>query len=141
MKQNHKNKITDKEISEAYKKTPHIGKLCVQFNLPNITIWRRLKKLGLVVKRIGNNVKIPLQEILEGKHPYYQTFKLNKRLIKEKIFDNECSICYINSWNKKPIKMQLDHINGNSTDHTLKNLRLICPNCHSQTETYCGKNK
>jgi hypothetical protein len=141
VKQNHKNKISDNELSEAYKKTPHIGKLCVKFNLPSITIWRRLKKIGLVIKTKKNNVKIPLQEILEGKHPYYQTFKLNKRLIKEKIFDNECSICYITSWNKKPIKMQLDHINGNSTDHILKNLRLICPNCHSQTENYCGKNK
>jgi len=141
MKQNHKNKISDEELSEAYKKTPHIGKLCVEFNLPSITIWRRLKKLNLIIKTKKNNLKISLNEILEGKHPYYQTFKLNKRLIKEKILHNKCSICKIETWNNKPIRFQLDHINGNSTDHKLENLRLICPNCHSQTETYCGKNK
>jgi hypothetical protein len=141
MKQNHKNKISDEELKNAYLKTPHIGKLCVEFNLPSITIWRRLKKLGLSIKTSKNNIKIPLNEILEGKHPYYQTFKLNKRLLKEKVFDNRCSICYINSWNNKQINIQLDHINGISSDHRLENLRMICPNCHSQTETYCGKNK
>jgi len=141
MKQNHKNKISDEQLKKAYTETPHIGKISVKFNLPNITIWRRLKKLDLLIKTHKNGLKIPLQEILEDKHPYYQTFKLNKRLIKEKVFDNKCSICYIDSWNNKPIKMQLDHINGISTDHRLENLRMICPNCHSQTETYCGKNK
>ncbi|NBO98695.1 MAG: HNH endonuclease [Proteobacteria bacterium] len=141
MKQNHKNKITDEQLIEAFKESSHIGKVSVKFNLPTITIWRRLKKLGIELKTIKNNVKIPIQEILEGKHPYYQTFKLNRRLIKENILENKCSVCNINSWNGKPIRLHLDHINGISSDHTLKNLRLICPNCHSQTETYCGKNK
>ena len=36
--------------------------------------------------------------------------------------------------------LQLDHINGINTDHRLENLRLLCPNCHSQTPTYCGVN-
>lgn len=36
--------------------------------------------------------------------------------------------------------MQLDHIDGDSHNHKLENLRMICPNCHTQTETYCGKN-
>jgi len=37
--------------------------------------------------------------------------------------------------------MQLDHIDGNSHNHKFDNLRMVCPNCHSQTHTYCGKNK
>ena len=36
--------------------------------------------------------------------------------------------------------LELDHINGVGDDHRLENLRLLCPNCHSQTETYCGRN-
>ena len=60
---------------------------------------------------------------------------------KEQILENVCSECGITEYNDKPIVLQLDHINGKSKDHTLKNLRLLCPNCHSQTDTWCGKNK
>jgi hypothetical protein len=43
-------------------------------------------------------------------------------------------------WNGQPLKLQLDHINGINDDNRLENLRFICPNCHSQTITYAGKN-
>jgi len=81
---------------------------------------------------------IPLEEIFDGKHPDYQTYKLKLRLIKEGYIKDECSLC---GWNKKPegheyTPCELDHINGNPTDHRLENLRLICPNCHSLTPTY-----
>lgn len=84
--------------------------------------------------------KIPLQDILDGKRPEYQTFKLKKRLIKAGIKKNICEVCGLTEWNKKPIEMELDHINGVSNDHKLNNLRIICPNCHSQTETFRAKN-
>jgi len=142
MQQNHKNKISDELLIEEFERTPHLGKLAHIFNLPPITIWRRLRKLGLKCSSSKNQPKsISLDEILEGKHPHYQTFKLNKRLIKEGILENKCSQCNIDSWNNSPISLHLDHIDGVSSNHKLENLRLICPNCHSQTTTYCGKNK
>lgn len=53
-----------------------------------------------------------------------------------------CNVCGINNtWNGKQLKLQLDHINGINNDNTLSNLRFICPNCHSQTETFSGKHK
>lgn len=68
--------------------------------------------------------------------------RLRKRLIAEGIFSNECSICGLGSeWQGKPITHQLDHINGNPADHRLSNLRIVCANCHTQTDTYCGRNK
>lgn len=51
-----------------------------------------------------------------------------------------CEVCGINDWMNKPIKLELDHIDGNADNNTAENLRLICPNCHSQTETYKGAN-
>lgn len=76
--------------------------------------------------------------------------------IEDSPFDRRTSIRYIErynlleykcecgcegTWNGKELKLQLDHVNGISNDNTLKNLRWICPNCHSQTSTFAGKNK
>lgn len=44
-------------------------------------------------------------------------------------------------WNGKTLTFDLDHINGDNTDNRIENLRFLCPNCHSQTETYKGKNR
>lgn len=81
-----------------------------------------------------------LKEILV-EDSYYQTYKLKKRLIKEGLLKDVCSICGISSWREKPLSLHLDHINGNPRDNRIENLRIICPNCDSQTDTYCGKNK
>lgn len=92
----------------------------------------------------GAGKKIPLVEILEGKHPDYQTFKLRNRLISEGLKQNACEMdgCKVSeTWLRLPIQCQLDHIDGNRFNHKFENLRMICPNCHSQTHTYSGKNK
>lgn len=52
-----------------------------------------------------------------------------------------CAICKITDWQNKKISLQLDHIDGNAGNNKPENLRLICPNCHSQTETFGSKNK
>jgi hypothetical protein len=81
-----------------------------------------------------------ISDILDGKHPEYQTFKLKNRLIKENIKKNECDVCGISEWNGNPINVELDHIDGNSKNHRLENIRMLCPNCHSQTDTFRAKN-
>lgn len=43
-------------------------------------------------------------------------------------------------WNSKVLTLQLDHINGNPADNRLENLRFLCPNCHTQTETFGSRN-
>lgn len=70
-----------------------------------------------------------------------QTYKLKLRLLKENLIRNECFVCKLSTWCSKPISLHLDHINGVNDDNRLENLRLLCPNCHSQTPTYAGKNK
>jgi hypothetical protein len=52
----------------------------------------------------------------------------------------ECSCCKISNWNNKPIVLEIDHIDGNSENNRPENLRFICPNCHSQTDTYKARN-
>jgi hypothetical protein len=143
MVQEHKKKISDNSIIEAYKSGKTLHETAAHLNMTTVTLWRRALALDLKwsdIKRQSGK-KIKLQNILDGKHPEYQTFKLKKRLISEGIMENKCNICSITEWNGKQILMQLDHIDGDSHNHRLENLRLICPNCHSQTDTYCGKNK
>jgi hypothetical protein len=85
-----------------------------------------------------SSTSISLNEILEGKHPQYQTYKLKLRLLSNGLVKDECDEC---GWNLKPkgakfSPCELDHIDGDSTNHKLKNLRMLCPNCHSLTKTY-----
>ena len=82
-----------------------------------------------------------LSDILDGKHPQYQSNKLRVRLIESEIKDSKCEVCGLSEWLGFPIRLELDHIDGNMYNHKLENLRILCPNCHSQTETYRGKNK
>lgn len=88
-----------------------------------------------------NRPKIPLQQILEGAHPGYPTYNLAKRLLREGVKSRQCEGCFGTEWMGYPIPIELDHINGNSFDHRLDNLRFLCPNCHAQTLTYRGRKK
>lgn len=54
---------------------------------------------------------------------------------------NCCEVCKITEWNGNPISLDCDHIDGNPLHNHIDNLRLICPNCHSQTPSYKGKNR
>jgi len=92
-------------------------------------------------KKVPEARKIPLKEILEGNHPQYGTFKLKIRLFSELGWKKICSCCCSETWMDKPIPLELDHIDGNRYNHKIENLRLLCANCHAQTDTYCAKNK
>jgi hypothetical protein len=85
--------------------------------------------------------RTPLDHILVENSPYANLGRLKLRLIAAGLLTNACSICGITNWRGQLLSLHLDHINGVGDDHRLTNLRLLCPNCHSQTETYCGRNK
>lgn len=66
---------------------------------------------------------------------------VRKRVLADKLLEYKCAICgNPGEHNGLPLVLQLDHINGIANDHRLENLRWICPNCHSQTETFCSRN-
>lgn len=60
-----------------------------------------------------------------------------KRVFSEQ--NNSCLICKITKWNGKSITFELDHIDGNNKNNDRTNLRVLCPNCHSQTDTWKSK--
>lgn len=89
----------------------------------------------------SDNAKYSLEDILVENSPYFNMTKLKQKIIKYNIIEYKCSKCGITSWLNNPIILQLHHINGNNRDNRKENLTFLCPNCHSQTHTFCGKNK
>ena len=91
------------------------------------------------LKGIGS-FRIPLKDILI-RESVFQSYKLKKRLFLAKLKQEICEEC---GWAKRSedgrIPLELDHINGFSKDNRLKNLRVLCPNCHSLKPTHRGRN-
>ena len=93
--------------------------------------WNKGKKVG---------PKRPVEEYLSNQRPI-QSYKLKNRLLAEGLKQHKCECCGISEWNGQPAPIELDHIDGNRYNNTIENLRILCPNCHAQTDTYRGKNK
>lgn len=83
----------------------------------------------------------PLEEILVERSTYKSSSRLREKLQRANLLPVYCQECQISTWKDKPITLQLDHINGNHIDNRIENLRILCPNCHSQTETYGNKDR
>ncbi len=107
-----------------------------------IWAWSNAIKTGIIKLRAEDKPKRDLDEILVMNSPAKDTTSLKNRLLKEDLLKNICTSCGLGDvWNKKRLVLHLDHINGNNKDNRLENLRMLCPNCHSQTNTYCGNKR
>jgi hypothetical protein len=110
------------------------------------SIARRISVLGLDTSHFKGkahgttrprNIR-SLEEILQ-KYTAYSSSTLRKRLIAGGLLKNQCSECgTLPIWRNKPLTLQLDHLNGDPFDNRLANLRILCPDCHAQTETFKG---
>lgn len=138
-----------KIVNESFSYSEILRKIGLTTNGGSSTksIKQRINLLGLSVEHFKTNgshrnfkIKICTEEILKENSSYSRR-SLKRRLIEESYLKYECSICKIFKWNESDLVLQLDHINGINNDNRLENLRLLCPNCHSQTDTYSGKNK
>jgi 5-methylcytosine-specific restriction endonuclease McrA len=96
--------------------------------------WAAAVRAGRLV---ANGRKWPLTRILEQSR-YRSVIK--RRLLEAGVLENRCNKCGISEWMGQSISIQIDHRNGIPDDHRVENLRMLCPNCHSQTETYGGRN-
>jgi 5-methylcytosine-specific restriction endonuclease McrA len=72
---------------------------------------------------------------------YKSRASVRQLVLKDNLFEYKCKLCGIFEWLGIILSLHLDHINGKKDDHRIENLRWLCPNCHSQTETYTGRNK
>ncbi len=127
------------EIEDAIFEGKTMGRAAQLLSVDKRTFKKEADKYGLYDPGSRTSFKYDLDDILSGKYPQYPTSKILPRLVKAGLCEYKCSCCGINEYMGKRIGLELDHIDGDNSNHSLNNLRALCPNCHSQTDTYRSK--
>lgn len=127
------NTITDILWKLGYSKSSGTG------NARNL-IKKRIAELGITFQSQAVKSSRMSDESFYVKGTYRSNLRV--RVLQDGFLEYKCSECGITStWNGKPLTLQLDHVDGDATNNEKPNLRWLCPNCHTQTETYGSKNK
>lgn len=147
-------KISDQKLSKAVEKSFSVAGVLRSLGFSETgtqhrNMKERIRSLGLDTLHFGKSKSILgssgyradwAARLKKGTKVSNGPFK--QWLYAEKLLPEECQICGQGpEWNGSGLTIQLDHIDGDPTNNELLNLRSVCPNCHSQTPTWCGRNK
>ncbi len=142
--------VTREQLVQAIESTDSAVQASKVLGLMYTTFIRRCKEHGVYAPNQGGRGlakpqpwrKIPLEDILSGKK-MMDGQAIKKKLLEADLKEDKCEECNLPPlWNGKRLVLQLDHIDGDRTNNALSNLRLLCPNCHTQTNTFSrGKNR
>lgn len=143
---------TDQDLVSAVRKNITISGVLRDLGISDYggnyrTFHREVARLGVSTTHMKgrghgqSRTGRPIEEVLVRNSSYGGgSYALKKRLLRGGLLQEECVECGGgNLWNGKPLQLQLDHINGDPRDNRIENLRILCPNCHTQTPTFAGK--
>jgi len=109
-------------------------------------VRQQLKKRNILIPKYHHygsgkiNYTYSMNEILIKDSRYTNRAVLKKRLVSEGLLEYTCRCGNTGSWEGKSLSLQLEHKNGVNNDNRLENLEFLCPNCHSQSKTFAGRN-
>jgi hypothetical protein len=124
----------DWTIVQAYYDAGHTVRECQECFGFSSAAWTQAVARGDAVARPK---EMPIQELLTGSRSRRH---LKRRLVRAGLLTAACSECGITTWRDSALALELHHINGDGKDNRLENLALLCPNCHSQTDSWGGRN-
>lgn len=110
-------------------------------------IRRRIEHFGIDVSHFthqpskSSNTKKSWRQILKSGHTGYRrsAHQLRRALIESGV-PCTCKCGLKNKWRGHRLVLRIDHVNGDWSDNRRSNLRFMCPNCHSQTDTFGNSN-
>lgn len=139
---------TDDQLKDAVASSQNYFQVCQRLGLSRRSriVTVRVRQLGLSTAHFSSQttrverrqLAISLDDIFQNKRSLSSS-QVKKRLLKEGLLTYRCYECGLKDWRGQALTLELDHIDGNNQNNILTNLRLLCPNCHAQTSTYCGR--
>jgi RNA polymerase subunit RPABC4/transcription elongation factor Spt4 len=130
---------TEEDISAAVLNSTSIAGVLRHLDLVPIggnyaTIKKRIAQLGLDTSHFSGAAWMPKGWHIKTFDNLTNPTAIKKRLIQER--SHSCESCQLQEWLGKPIVLEMDHVDGDRNNNQRSNLRLLCPNCHSQTQTW-----
>lgn len=98
--------------------------------------WAAAVRRGAIKPRPKS---MPIEALLVLSRSQTNRSHLKQRLLDAGLKENRCEDCGLTEWRGRPLNMALHHLNGMGKDNRLENIRLLCPNCHAQTDNYSGR--
>ena len=124
------------EIQRFYDEGHSVTECQERFGFARET-WNAARRRGAIVPRPHAT---PLDQLLVVREEAGGRWNLKRRLLIDGLKTAVCERCGIQDWLGEPLSLALHHVNGDNRDNRLENLQLLCPNCHSQTENFAGRN-
>lgn len=140
---------TDAQLIEAVRHSSTLKEVIEKLGLRNTqgtqnTIKKWISKLQLSTKHFKRTRRRETKTFEERLtvNSIIDSGYLRDKLTERGLLEERCGVCGLEPlWQNSFLRLQLDHINGDRHDNRLENLRLLCPNCHSQTPTYGGRKR